>query len=134
MKSKKLIIRVIVTLFPFFLLLVLPTCSSYITLEHPIFNSEIPSEWEDEAIIILSDSIELEIKDMGKENNLIKKHIKWYKINAPSTDDLKTIYVWFNKYLGKKPTIDVTAIYKKGKTKKIYDYEHLDSLILRFLN
>lgn len=132
MKSKKLIIRVIITLFPFFLLLVLPTCSSYITLEHPVFNTETPSEWEDEAIIILSDSIELELKKVGKENHLLEKNIEWYKVNNPSTDDLKTIYVWFYKYLGKKPVIDVTAIYKKDKIKKIYTYEHLDSLIYKY--
>lgn len=132
MKSKKLIIRVIVTLFPFFLLIVLPTCSSYITLEHPILNTEIPSEWEEEAIVILSDSVELELKDMGRENILQMKHIEWYKINDPSTDDLKTNYVWFSKYYGKKPVIDVTAIYKKEKIKKIYTYEHLDSLFYRY--
>ena len=132
MKSKNLIIQTIVSALLFFIIITLPTCSSFITLEHPILNTEIPSEWEDEAVIILSDSVELELKDMGKENNLLKKQITWYKINDASTDDLKTIYIWFYDYLGKKPAVDITAIYKKNKIKKIYTYEHLDSLVYKY--
>lgn len=132
MKMNKIPSRAIIAIIASLFLTLFFSCASISIQNHPITNTEIPSDWEDEAVVILSDSIELELKNTGKANNLYKKHIKWYKINSPSTDDLKTIYIWFYKYLSKKPNIDITAIYKKGKTKKIYDYEHLDSLIYKY--
>ena len=41
---------------------ILLTCA-VVTLKHPVLNIETPPDWNDETIIILRDSVELELKE-----------------------------------------------------------------------
>lgn len=125
MKLKKMAAGTNIALIPSLFLTLLLTCAPIITQKHPILNTEITPDWEDEAVVILSDSIELELKGTGKGNNLYKKHIKWYKINNTSAGDLKTLRFYYSKYLAEKPNLDIRAIYKNGKVKSIYTIEHI---------
>ncbi len=97
--------------------------------DHPVFKTVVPSEWQSEPVVILSDTVRLELKKSGKNNILIEKDITWYKINNSSSGDLRTFHVWYYNYLERKPLVKVQAFYKGNKRKNIYDIVHKDSLI-----
>ncbi len=104
------------------------TCT-VVTLKHPIVsNLAIPSEWEDENIIILSDSLTLELKSGQKRNSLNMTRTIWYKINNSVPATLKEVVDRYSEYVEEKPIISIIAIYKSGKYKKITNIKHLKDL------
>lgn len=105
------------------LLPVILTCA-VVTLKHPVLNIETPSDWDDETIIILRDSVELELKGGNKRNNLVLTHIKWYKINKTTPAKLKKFKIYYTEYLENKPQIRIKAIYKNGICKNIVNVKH----------
>jgi len=111
-----------------FILPVFLTCLP-VTLDHPALNIDVPSEWEDEAIVILSDSTELEIKESGKKNILFEKCVVWYKINKTNPDDLKTYSLDYgNEKLEKEPHLNIRAFYNNDEAKSILDIKTKNDL------
>ncbi len=97
--------------------------------DHPVFKTAVPSEWQTEPVVILADTVTLDLKKSGKSNVLIMEEITWYKINKPSSGEFRTFIVPYYKYLERKPTLKVQAVYKGNKFKDIHTIVHNEGLV-----
>ncbi len=106
-----------------------------ITKKHPMLKVEVPKEWQREAVVILCDTMKIDIlKEVKKKNrinlNSIKEtYITWYKINDPSNKDLLELIFSYSPFIESKPTIVVTAMYNKNKIKRIVNFKHEKELV-----
>jgi len=95
----------------------------------PALKTVVPAEWQSEPVVILSDTLLLDLKKSGSDNVLLMEEITWYKINKPSSGDFRKYTIWYCSYSERKPSVKVQAIYRGGKSKSIYNFIHHDSLI-----
>ena len=93
-----------------------------ITLNYSILNSSIPSDWEGDAVIILCDSVEYELKKGMSGNLLTTTRVVYYRINNHNPAYLRELDFSYNKYMGGKPELSIMAVYNDGKMKNIFDY------------
>jgi predicted DNA-binding protein (UPF0251 family) len=66
----------------------LPMLTCFTPPRYPMMPEGVSSAWQEEEVLILSDSLDLEFKEARSENNLYEKSVIWYKINTTATNDL----------------------------------------------
>jgi hypothetical protein len=118
-------------LFALFPALVCCLCNP-ITLHDPFLNVEIPPLWQEESVIIVSDSLDLALSIKKGLNILIENEVVWYKIIKPSPAYLKTVEKSYYSYLEDKPSLRVDAYYKNGEIKKYIDLKYQTDIFYKY--
>ena len=98
-------------------------CSYHELVPMDIANVNIYGPWEDEAVIIQSDSTWCDVLKGDKANAILEKKVTWYLVNKENPPDLKTITVTDHPFVEERPRIEIGIYYKDGTVKKVPETE-----------
>jgi len=97
-----------------------------------LLQQAMPEKWNDEAVIILSDSLDLTLKAKSGRNVFYEHRVRWYSINHTSPELLKTLNFYDSEYYQKKPDISVIAYYANGSSKALYNVKRVKYLFSKY--
>lgn len=109
------------------LLLIACTCTDSL-LRYPLITGGIPTDWQDESTVIVSDSLNIELKKAGQKNIIAQTQVTWYKINKTTANDLQKYFLRYYTYLEDAPIVAIRAFYNDGRSERIFNLKRYADL------
>lgn len=80
---------------------------------------QIPDDWKEEPVVILSDSISNEFKVDEESNRLITKQIIWYYVQKRNPNFLESIQFYESNSVQKRSRVKTEVFYPNGNHKSL---------------
>ena len=82
-------------------------------------SATVPSDWSDSPVILLEDSVSVDLELKKRENTLNVDEIHWYKVQRNNPVVLQPIFFSYNEYIESKPGIKVVTVDAAGKSSEV---------------